>query len=243
MTSAVAEPLLSLEECRARLEGELGKSTPALVTLKRWSGAGLLDAAKVVPPDAKRARYLYSKLLERARELSRRPVEATAGPAPAQSAAMPKSEAQASQDAAMLQPLTIPSLLAPPVSTPAKASDVLGQEIAAHVLEALRPVVSDAVRPVLAEVLQPLVAQALAATQKQLVDAVNSVDAIRKSLMLRYDAEVHNLRDQVATLKQEIERLRAQPNSTIDIARVNTHLSRLNEKIDTLLAGPGSTYE
>lgn len=227
------EQLLTLDECRSLLLGELGTSTPALVTLKRWSQGGLLGDAKRVPDQGRRVKFSYPHLLARVRELSK---SRGASHSPPQHAALVPEHTAASRPTPNHEagtPLTTsPAFEAGPEIEPRI------EEISAKVLTDLGPEMANALRPVLDEVLRPLLLEALATTQKQLVDGLANIRSIERSLMLRFDNENQMLRNKVAELKQENDRLRQQSNS-IDTMRLQMTLTRLTEKIDAL-KGEGS---
>lgn len=219
------EQLLSLDECRSLLLSELGDSTPALVTLKRWSQGGLLDCAKRIPDKGRRVRFHYQDLAARVRELSRSRIAPQDAPPPSIHTATQveqvlvhnASELRASHRAAER----------------VAAPDAEVEEFSAKVQARLGPDLAEALRPVLDDVLRPLLSEALAATQKQLTDGLANIRSIERSLMLRFDNENQLLRNKVAELKQENDRLRQQSNP-IDMVRLQMTLTRLTEQIDAL---------
>lgn len=195
---------LTLQECADRLRRDLKLQAPALVTLKRWSASGLLDAAKTVPDGAARAKYSYSMVLQVARKNTR-------GRVPSGGAVI-RSEST-------------------PAHRPADVArhDVRSPDSPKSTVEVDLALLSKAIAAELA----PIMTQALAAAQKQMFDGLANLDATRKSLMLRYDAEVHGLRDTVASLRLEQKRLSVE---AVDVGRLNQQLSRLTDRIESAVS-------
>lgn len=194
-------PPLTLQECADRLRLDLKLQAPALVTLKRWSASGLLDVAKTVPDGAARAKYSYPMVLQVARKNTR-------------SRAPSRSPARLDASSAHR-----PIAAARPEVRSSDAPKSTVEIDLAHLSKAV------------AAELAPIMSQALVATQKQVLDGLANLDATRKSLMLRYDAEVHSLRDTVVALRLEQKRLSAE---AVDVGRLNVQLSRLTDRIESL---------
>lgn len=125
-------------------------------------------------------------------------------------------------------------------TTPAPAQEAPARSLPAAVSAIDLDALSRSVTAAVTDALKPVVAAALGAAQKQVLDGLATLDATRKSLMLRYDSELHALRTRVGELSQENQKLKSQ-TTELDGARISTELTRVRgrlDNIDTKLKGP-----
>lgn len=176
---------------------------PALITLKRWSASGLLDEAKIIPDGALRAKYRYDHVLIVAKRYTRiKPIV----------------------QHRTLEPITLKSELPLGVLglTELEMPPVKSQEEG-------RAVDTEKLSKSIADELSPMIEKSVASIQKQMLDGLANLDATRKSLMLKYDAELHYLRERVAHLTSENRRLSM---DVVDASKLNIRLSKIQESID-----------
>lgn len=234
---------LSLPECAERLRREQDLHVPALITLRRWSADGVLDAARIYPPTqrakrgraaaprAPRPRYDYGKVLQFVRTqqatLQRYPVTAMQ-PGPERQAA---SEGQAISgrqrtDRDLLDPASRRSEPAP-VPTPATGAPAAPEAVDA---DKLAQACAAATAAAINEQLQPMVKAALEQLQRQLVAAMDNIEATRRTLMVKYDAELHSAKAHIAELQAQNAALRAAA-SPVDTARLVSLMSRVADRL------------
>ncbi len=214
LDSSTTLPLiLTLPECHKHLEADLHTDVPSLITLKRWSAGGQLDAAKRLG-NGTRHKYAYDQILRLAR----------AAQVKAQKRAQTKRalRTQSTSGQATDSPAAHNQPSSPQLAAPALNADVLqldANEISRKVIEDLTPALSS------------LLQQAVTASNKQMIDAISSLDAARRSLMLKYDSQVEALRTRNEELVAEIKRLRP---DAMDQTRANALMMRIVERLDRL---------
>lgn len=208
---------LSLQDCAIRLREDLAHQAPALITLKRWSASGALDKAKVVSEGGTRPKYKYSVVLDIAKNTFRRKPSEPRKPS---HAGIPLPTHSARRLEAFTTSNPVQTRVEPVVDINTIADTVN--------LNHLSKAVADELKPILA--------QALQVVQKQMLDGLANLDATRKSLMLRYDTEIHTMRERMTEVLAENKRLSAQ---ALDAARINGQLARLNDKFDALPSNSG----
>jgi len=215
------EELLSLPECEVRLRGAIGAHAPTLITLKRWSAGGRLDEAKVRDHRG-RPRYRYSRVEEVARA---RAAQSTSTHARAERL---KAAGRAGQRGVLMVDTRDLEALKNVVTLQL-------EELGGQLVEQVRAGISE---KVLTDVVSKAVAGAMEQLSKDITATVASVDAIRKSLMLKYDAEVAMLRGRIDELKAENERLKASASGSLDAQRVYAQLNRVLDKLGALQNPP-----
>ena len=252
-THSVAQhPSKSLIECYEQLVIDMLHDAPALVTLKRWSGAGKLNTAKVKGigakvATAKRARFHYDRVLEiaQAAQRTRAPRIAPYAPLDRRHSGQDQAGQSVARSDADNHAATVPENLLAYPTHPISALDtgrIIGMGVDSAQghppparqtdqcpmsAQSLSMQISDNI----ADDLKPLVHAALASVQAQLVDALDNLDATRKMLMLKYDSEMQTLRAKVADLQNQNTLLKA---ASADSAKINIQLSKLNDAVNLL---------
>jgi len=204
---------LTLQECAARLHAEvhLGGPAPSLITLKRWSAAGLLDKAKAVPAGSVRAKYQYARVRNLVKaKIQRNRRSQAAG----KRAASGKSAARGAE--------------------PSRVDDA-DQDHEPNETSQLIKVDLEQLTSVVTAELSKITQTALAVSRQQIMDGLANLDATRKMLMQRYDAEFHLLRSRVEELTAENKRLRAEAGD-LDGARIVSSLNHIRNNVATLVA-------
>lgn len=198
---------LTLVECASRLKDDLGDQAPALITLKRWSAGKQLNKAKYISKSTtagvkSRPKYHYDKVLDVAlgsRGLSSLPVKQVV-----LTPAIPKaSEASTQATVDMVNPTNLN------VNDLSELSDTIISRLKPH--------------------LDALVLKALEQSHKDVTNAINNVESVRRTLMLKYDAQVDALRNKCDELVAENRKLKSE---VMDANRVSSQLARLNDRID-----------
>lgn len=201
--------LLSLADCATRLRAasDLGARAPAHITLKRWSAAGVLEAA-VVREEGKRPLYdlalvrdiALAQMAERwVPQLDFEAAEGQAAAAPAPATQTSKAEVVAAEPSSAGGP-TIEDL-ADRVDRIAASQDALRQEMTAAIQQALEQ-------------------------SARLAAAAENLEATRRSLMVRTDAEITSLRSQ---LNLALQRGGAGGGDVVAVAKLTTVLNRVED--------------
>jgi hypothetical protein len=200
----IGEPI-SLTECALRLRAELGDAAPALVTLKRWSAAGHLDTAKHLARHASRARYQFPIVLQIA-----------------------KSKRDTRQE--------------PPAATSADAGEgrELGRGVDPDALVSLEAMIDRSVRaavdaarpPSTQEAIDGAVSRALDQVLAKMAAPLANLEAARRMLMSKYDAEANLLRQRIEELQLENQRLKLRA-SDVDAGKMNSLLQRILDRLNS----------
>ena len=223
----MAEELLSLPECSARLKAAMGAQAPALVTLKRWSSDGKLKKAKV---EARNGRHRYRFEVVRLVAMSA-VQESTSTHAKRDRIRSAEKAGVASTDTAGANPLILhaddlESLKAYLGGLMQDSMRVMLRDLKAALEEkAISGAVSGAVETAMGRI------------STQLTDGLKTLEATRVSMMLKYDSVDALRRDKVDTLTEERDRLRKDATS-LDAHKVAATLSQMMDILRSLAARP-----
>lgn len=218
----VEEELLSLPECEARLRAALGPRAPTLITLKRWSAGGRLNVAKV-SDERGRPRYRYVDVEGVARERAQQSTATRAREERLKAAAK-----AGGQDRVLIVDRRDLEALS-------NLFTVELEKLGGQLVDQIRSGIAE---KVLTDVVREAVASATAALGKDLAAAIASVEAIRRSLMLKYDAETAMLRGRIDELKAENERLKRDAAGALDAQRVSAQLNKIIDKLGEIQNPP-----
>lgn len=195
---------LSLSDCHDLARQQLGAAAPSLVTLKRWSAAGILDEAKTPRREGGRPRYRPELVLAVVRRRQAVPSEeAGASDAPPAPAAQGKATAPPEQNAFADEAL---EALRRDVSQIQEATQALaaGQRQLASAVEALTLQVGSIARD------------------------MGNLDAARKMLMVNSDALTNQLRQRAEAAERA---LRSQQTNEVDHMRLMRALGSIEQFI------------
>ena len=212
---------LSLNDCHQLLIEELGNAAPSLITLKRWSASGILDGAKAVGQGAIRAKYKVGTVFQIVKDTFHPSLHARqiGHSAHLDRTSITLSDAQQEGDNNADDRLNHAGANGPPTGPQ------MGASIAnASVIDA------DQIK----RILEPLVEEALRKTQSELNRAILQVDDIRKTLMIRYDNELHALKNKVVELTAENARLKNASASSSDNTKILIQLSRISDTVNEI---------
>lgn len=212
---------LPLRECARRLAEPtcLGEAAPAYVTLKRWASEGRLKAAQVSVTGAAHPKYQLDQLVLVAKRWSGKnnAQHRVASRSEARSTPLNlarREESNAKHASKPREPLH--RAVQPPVS-PGETEFALGQ------LKQIQATLSE-IQTALTTVGQQ---------DSRIANGLSNLDAARKQLMGKYDAEATSLKARVAELVAENAHLR-QMHTPIDAAKNNMLLARVSAQLTTL---------
>lgn len=229
---------LTLTECHARLKETMGAEAPALVTLKRWSSTGRLDAGKAAKGSRRQPQFLFKVVEEVARKSVTTSRHKAAvidhvlrkGVAPAvdaESRAPSKRVAVLDEDdlQRLLDRLTIK------VETSAASfRDRMAEEVMASLRQAP-----------LQEALMETVRGEVQKLGGKVAEALLAVQSIGRTMMQKYDAECTDLREKLAALKKENEELRKGASSILDVQRLNVTLAKVQDRLANIESSMASS--
>lgn len=217
----ISQPL-SMPQARQRLVSRFGPKAPSMATLKRWSAAGALAHCQVKATPGGRPSYDLGRL-ERfvvgwlAKHAEPAPVGGRPGPGA-------RSEpAPAGQDQQMVRAALAPDL----------------ERLRADLLGEMREMVRELIRdmtpadPGAAQSPRPRDASGSdgAVVSDQLLQAIKTLEASRRALMLKYDAEVQGLRSRADAAEAALAHARAQA-APLEATRLATALTRISHTVD-----------
>lgn len=227
LTPEPGETVGSLPECLAFLRQRMHEP-PALVTLKKWSGNGVLDDAKrSLPAEIRghvaasgrgrsrkskgRVRYSLNGVLEIAEQrLSF--TRNNGAQAPTASAARPAASTDDVQD--LLGPEGVDALCA-------RLSKSFVEAMSAHAAQI----------PPSPTSVSSLASPELTSLIERTVDAIASLEATRRAMMVKYDAELQMWKQRCADLQTQVTALRAKA-SDLDVMKTNVLLNNILDAVN-----------
>lgn len=215
------DELLSLPECQARLRASVGPHAPTLITLKRWSASGKLDAAKVQSGRA-RPRYRYGDVEEVARKHAARSTSARARDHRVKAAARAGVAGQGENAVLIVDRGDLDALKSAVGEQLAKLGGGLMEEVKAGIAD-----------KILGEVVAQAMTAAMSRLTKDIVETVASVEVIRRTLMLKYDSETAMLRARNEELKAENDRLK-RAAVDLDAQRISAQLNKIIDRLGVI---------
>jgi len=202
--------LMSLRRCASELRRSerLGTGAPAYITLKRWSAAGRLASA-VKPGTGTRPLYALDEVLRISRS------------------AHEGRHASAANDDAMPGEKSVPPANAP------HHDDANGNRVSDAPEPRLTASQDPAVAPLLAQIASVLadVRSSNSSRLQAIENGLSNLEATRRMLMMKYDAEAHALKARVAELERENAALRG-ATTVVEVSKLNVLLSRVAERLE-----------